>query len=134
MTMKIESMLKGSARGKTPSRTIFILILAAGLVACSDPAPTIAAVADPICAALVTRCHPFATRPGIAMDCHDLGEANDGTVCRTRQTECYAACAEHPDSGVTDASAADVLADAPSNDVTDVPIVDVPAVDVPRHH
>ena len=111
-------------------KTIVLVLFAAGLVGCSDPSPTVAAVADPICLAITAHCHPYASTPGLPHDCHDVGDANNATVCRARQAECFAACVAPTDSGVTDASvdvSADVSVDASVDDMPDA------AEDVAHH-
>lgn len=69
-------------------------------------------------------CHPYASLPGLPMECHTLADANNGTVCRARQADCLAACVPPQDSGVP----ADVTSDAPTTDVTgDAPMGDAMA-------
>ena len=90
-------------------KLISLLFITTGLFACSPgttaDAAMDAAPLDPVCVAIMDHCHPYATGPGVPMDCHTLAEANDGTVCRARQAECFAACVPPTDSAVdTDAS------------------------------
>ena len=92
-----------SIRG-IPLKTIVFVLFALSLVGCSDPSPTVAAVADPICSAIIAHCHPYASIPGLTHDCHDVGDANNATVCRARQAECFAACVAPADGGLTDAA------------------------------
>lgn len=103
-------------------KTIALVLFAAGIVGCSDPSPPVAAVSDPICAAITARCHPYASIPGLPTECHEVGDSNNATTCRARQAECFAACVAPTDSGVADASvdaAADAAADAPHEDAVD---------------
>lgn len=85
-----------------------------------------AAPLDPVCVAIMDHCHPYATGPGVPMDCHTLAEANDGTVCRTRQAECFAACVPPTDGSVDPDASGDAMMDAMDMDAmdagTDVPV------------
>lgn len=99
-------------------KTIALVLFAAGMVGCSDPSPPVAAVTDPICSAITARCHPYASVPGLPTECHEVGDANNATVCRARQAECFAACVARTDAGVTDASV-DASVDASHEDAVD---------------
>jgi len=114
-------------------KTIALVLFAAGIVGCSDPSPTVAAVADPICSAITARCHPYASIPGLPTECHEIGDSNNATTCRARQAECFAACVAPTDSGVTDASV-DASVDASADAAVDAPHEDTADAAADAHH
>lgn len=94
-------------------KTNFLALLTTILFACScsDSHHDTTPAADPVCTAIMDRCHSLDTGSGIAHDCHVLAEMNNGAMCRAQQAACFAGCV-----AASDASAADVATDA----VTDV--------------
>ncbi len=99
-------------------KTLFIAVIASALSACAPATSTDAAAdvapADPVCTAIMDRCHPFVATSTAAADCHTIAESNDGTMCRARQADCLATCVAATDASVeasTDAAMNDVMDD-----------------------